>query len=551
MVFTIHRYIFRDLLKYFLLATAVLSVVLGLGVMLRPLQQFSVAPANVPTLILCTLPITLTMVIPVAALLATTLVYGRLAGENEINACRSSGISLLTLIYPAVALALSVGIITLLLDFHIIPYFTRKFERIFLTDAQTIIHRNINKTGSLGNLFPDIRIHADHAESRGDRLQLQGVAVVRLDRDKIDEIFTAQYAEVDFNVEKYNHRIAIYLHNATSILNEGSASGENLLFFHESPNLWRDKIEFKTLDQLKAIRQDMTQFEHIRNFTRKIRQQILVERFIKYCDEGLGEGKYLILQKDEDRLRLEAWGAQLHRPTKKKNIRMADKNRTALLLNPPDGMIRLRQTIKEKDRERTKIYRSPLATLTVYFTSDEQAYGCLFMEETEWNYADEDTIHRPGPWQISRISLPPDLVAETQKITWKQIVDSESLANITSLENPSAYLLGLYQKLKEECTELDADIRVELHSRLAFGVGCVVLVLLGAALGILFRSSHLLIAFGVSFIPAAMCLITICTGKHIAKANSAHPEGGLVFLWAGIAAVVAANAIIYKMLFRR
>ena len=550
MVFTIHRYIFRDLLKYFLLATAVLSVVLGLGVMLRPLRQFSVDPVNVPTLLLCTLPITLTMVIPIAALLATTLVYGRLAGENEINACRSSGISLLTLIYPAVALALSVGIITLLLGFHIIPYFTRKFERIILTDAQTIIHRNISKTGNLGDMFGNLRIHADQAESQGDRLQLQGVAVVVLDRKKIDEMFTAQYAEVDFDVEKYDHHIAIYLHNAIAIQEEGLVSIGNQVFYHESPSLWRDKIEFKTLDQLKAIRQDMTQFELIRTLTRDIRQQILVERFFAYCDDQLREHHNLVLEKDAVPLRLEAWGAQLHRPTKKKNIRLADKNRTALLLNPPDGMIRLRQTVREKDRQRTKIYRSPLATLTI-FTFEEQAYAWLLREETEWTYADEVTPHRPGPVQIPRISLPPELVAETETITWKQLEESESLADVSPLKNPTTYLAGLHRKLKDECTELDTDIRVELHSRLAFGVGCVVLVLLGAALGILFRSSHLLTAFGISFIPAAMCLITIFTGKHIAEANSTHPVGGIVFLWTGIAVVIAANGIIYKTLFKR
>ena len=61
MVFTLHRYIFRDLLKTFCLATLVLSVVLSLGVMLRPLRQFNVAPAQVPELLLCTLPITLTI----------------------------------------------------------------------------------------------------------------------------------------------------------------------------------------------------------------------------------------------------------------------------------------------------------------------------------------------------------------------------------------------------------------------------------------------------------------------------------------------------------
>ena len=106
MVFTIHRYIFRDLLKTFFLAAVVLSVVLGLGMMLRPLREFGVDPARVPQLVLLTLPITLTMVIPVAALLSATLNYGRLAVDNEINACRSSGIGLLT---PHVGAVLFIG----------------------------------------------------------------------------------------------------------------------------------------------------------------------------------------------------------------------------------------------------------------------------------------------------------------------------------------------------------------------------------------------------------------------------------------------------------
>jgi len=551
MVFTIHRYIFRDLAKYFLLATVVLSVVLGLGVMLRPLRQFSVNPANVPTLILYTLPITLTMVIPIAALLATTLVYGRLSGDNEINACRSSGISLLTLIYPAAALALSVGIITLLLGFHIIPYFTRKFERIILSDAQTIIHRNINKTGNLGDMFPSIRIHANHAERRGNRLQLHGVAVVELDRKKVDQIITAQYAEVDFDIEKYDQRIAVNLYFTTSIKNEYAVSFETQTLFFESPSLWRDKIEFKTLEQLKAIRQDMTQFEVVRTLTMDIRQQLLVERFFEYCNEQLGGGKYLILSKGADRVRVESQGAEMERPMKKKNVRLAEKNRTAILENMPDGLTRVRQTGLENNYERTKFYRSPLVTLTVHFTSEKQPYAWLIMEETEWNYANEDFTHRPGPLEISRISLPPELVAEVETFTWDQLYRSASLSEISPLQNPSPYLAGLYQKVKEESIELDTDIRVELHSRLAFGVGCVVLVLLGAALGILFRSSHLLTAFGISFIPAAMCLITIFTGKHIAEGNSAQPEGGIVFLWTGIAVVIAANGIIYKTLFRR
>ena len=44
MVFTIHRYIFFDLVKTFCQATVILSVILGLGIMLPLLRQFSVDP---------------------------------------------------------------------------------------------------------------------------------------------------------------------------------------------------------------------------------------------------------------------------------------------------------------------------------------------------------------------------------------------------------------------------------------------------------------------------------------------------------------------------
>ncbi len=89
MVFTLHRYIFRDLFKAFTLTTIILSFVMGLGVMLRPLREFSLDPARVPEMLFYTLPITMTMVIPIAALMATTLVYGRLAFENEITGAGS------------------------------------------------------------------------------------------------------------------------------------------------------------------------------------------------------------------------------------------------------------------------------------------------------------------------------------------------------------------------------------------------------------------------------------------------------------------------------
>ncbi|MBN1845590.1 MAG: LptF/LptG family permease [Sedimentisphaerales bacterium] len=550
MVFTIHRYIFRDLLKYFLLATIVLSIVLALGVMLRPLQQFSVDPANVPSLVLCTLPITLTMVIPIAALLAATLVYGRLAHDNEISACRSSGISLTTLIYPALALALSVGIVTLLLAFHIIPYFTRNFERIIRSDAETIIFRNIQKKGQLGDIFPGIRIHADQAARQGDLLILSGVAVVWLDGKQVDRLITAQQVDVRFGDGRLADKISLQFYNATLIENDmGLSIGQKTLYL-DSPSLWRDEIKFKTLAQLKGIRQDMSRFPLIDELITKIRHQILTERFFQWCDRQLGRQNHLILRKGTDRLRLEAGRCQFLPSAKKREQRLADKNRTARLLAVPDGQVTLQQTFLGPGRQTYKLYQTKEAYLSLNFLSHPPA-AWLTLKQVAWKYGGQDHEYSLMRFELPGIALPPELVLEAQSYTWSDLRRAGRPSDIVDLDQPSPYLGFLFERFGKECQELSTDIELELHSRLAFGVACLTLVLLGAALGIVFRSSHLLTAFGVSFIPAALCLITIFTGKHIAQQNNAAPLGGICFLWSGIFAVALANALIYKALLRR
>ncbi|MGB8226065.1 MAG: LptF/LptG family permease, partial [Sedimentisphaerales bacterium] len=67
MVFIIHRYIFRDLLKVFVLASLALTVILSLGSLLRPIQEYGVGPKQVLDLLCYFMPITLSFVLPVAA----------------------------------------------------------------------------------------------------------------------------------------------------------------------------------------------------------------------------------------------------------------------------------------------------------------------------------------------------------------------------------------------------------------------------------------------------------------------------------------------------
>ncbi|MHC4364386.1 MAG: LptF/LptG family permease [Planctomycetota bacterium] len=127
MIFTLQRYIFRETFRVFVLAAVALTLILSLGMILRPVQEYGVGPRQVIHLMGYFLPITLTFVLPMAALFAAALVYGRFAGDNELDACRASGISLLTLVYPGLALAVMVAIANLILSFHVVPAFVHRF----------------------------------------------------------------------------------------------------------------------------------------------------------------------------------------------------------------------------------------------------------------------------------------------------------------------------------------------------------------------------------------------------------------------------------------
>jgi hypothetical protein len=105
--------------------------------------------------------------------------------------------------------------------------------------------------------------------------------------------------------------------------------------------------------------------------------------------------------------------------------------------------------------------------------------------------------------------------------------------------------------LRHEEAAANNAVRSELHSRASFAVSCLTLVMIGCALGMMFKSGNFLNAFAVSFIPALLCITLIVCGQQCAThvpddvAPGYHDplRLGLVFIWAGNLSVLA--AVIY------
>ena len=103
---TLFWYIMRDLLRIFIMTSLTLAGIMAFGGLLKPLMQYGLSGTQVAQMLAYFMPATQTYSLPIAALFATTVVYGRLSADNELTACRAAGVSYLTLAMPAFVLGL-------------------------------------------------------------------------------------------------------------------------------------------------------------------------------------------------------------------------------------------------------------------------------------------------------------------------------------------------------------------------------------------------------------------------------------------------------------
>jgi len=121
--------------------------------------------------------------------------------------------------------------------------------------------------------------------------------------------------------------------------------------------------------------------------------------------------------------------------------------------------------------------------------------------------------------------------------------------------SPAAEGSGNQNRLKRELIVIRNDLTSEMHARMAFAFSCLVLVLVGCALGMMFRSGNFLTAFAVSFIPALMTITLIIAGQQACgnipwqrSANWVNPLNmGVALIWSGN----AVNGVIASVLLWR
>ena len=552
MVFTLHRYIFRELMKVFVPSALALTLILSLGSILRPVQEYGVGPRQVVHLMGYFLPITLTFVLPMAALFAASLVYGRFASDNELDACKAGGVSLLTLVYPGLVLAIMVAIANLILSFHVMPVFVRRAEKSLKADAKQILFRNVQRRGYY-KLPPDgrYRIYADLANPRNNTLS--GVVVTESKGYEIEKIITAERARVNFDPhERFNEvQITAYNPYQMGLEDEVPFSAEWVPLTMPFPSLLADDIKFKKIDEMKKIRLDLMRFDPIAKLAR--------DTYAQFTTELLAEDieKRLTAENAEKKLKLKNSVTSANSAVKSNFYKLHSSERLVEFtagrcsvrdeekVQLSDGVVVTEYDAAGKETLRTL----RCARASLHIEGDKFAPTLTMdLRSPTWQQADD-------PESLAQRIIIRGLIlpkAVTDKFVTTDVLEVVSAASIDSAlqKEPSLRLKTLQNKLQRKIQETLADIKAELHTRLVFGIGCVALIMIGIGLGIILKGGHLLSAFGVSSVPAAVLIVCIMMGKNITKNPYTQVSSGIVLMWAALVLLSLLAVMIYQKLLK-
>ena len=536
MIFTLHRYIFREVFKVFVLAALAMTVIISLGMILRPVQEYGVGPQQVFHLIGYFLPITLAFILPMASLFAASLVYGRFAGDNELDACRASGIGIASLIYPGLALAIMVAITHLILSFYVTPAFVQRAEKSLKADAQKIVFRNIQRQGYYNS--PDNRwqVYADLVDLKSQ--MLSGVVITQFGQSGMEKIITCDNAIVRFNLHKLVNEVqitALKPYYVNCITKETSFLEQTSLT-NEFPPLLGDNIKFKKIEEIKEIQSNYMLFNPIAQKAYPVYGQFIAELLADDIERTIRNStdKFYRLHSGQKIIRFTA-----------DTCSAIDKQRIEL-----NGNIIAEVSDSFSSAYSQRIFRCSKALLFVEGQENIPSLT-MVMYDTRWR-TKEGAENISGSFSVPGLVLPGKITNITDNVTpdnLLQVINPASMSKQLQKE-PGAALKALSDELQTKIKKTSAAIEAETHSRLAFGIGCVPLVLIGLGLGIIKKGGHLLSAFGVSSIPAGILTVCIMSGRNIIQNPSTNQFIGIIIIWGGVLLLFLIAGIIYKLLTR-
>ena len=549
MIRILKRYIAKDLVKIAALATVVITIIMTILAIIEPLRERGLGGQQALKLFAYSLPVMFSLTLPVAALFAATFVYGRFSQDNELMAIRASGICPLALLRPAVWMGVIVSVVTLVLSLWLAPQLLLLSHRNVAENVKQAAYHQLLSNRHLK--LPDLLIHADRVDPESG--WLGGVIVIRHSDELNAKALIAPKARPDVLPRGDDNYIVIDCPRFAAMQQSGqsdlSISEMREMQRGKAPDLFEDKPRFYDWRRLVRVLANPMAAGVVEKELIQIRREMCIQRFYQdVITEISDKGEYDRLRAvtpkpgeeptaGPDRVVLGASQALL-------------EQRDQVILNSPEpatdgadaqGIVAVAfYRGQEPDKSflaRSVEIRAKWDEIKETFVVSVSMIGARVVSDTSDVGAGHEEYSR------AQFAVPKDIVDEAQRGALDDLI-----------ANPSKY--GLSADVTQRITGLTENVipkllrrvRAEMHWRIAYGVCCLLMVMIGAAMGMIFRGGQVLAAMAISAVPAALVIILLLMGKQLISGGH---ESGVGVIWGGVAAMAAVATYMYAVPMRR
>ncbi len=549
---TLFKYIFLDLLRIFLMTNGALSGIMSFAGLLRPLTQNGLDAGQVGQLMTYFAPAMMAYSFPIAALFAATVTYGRMNGDSEILACRAGGISHVALALPALALGVVVMVISLLFLSFLVPSFTLKVEKVIFSNLSQLVANKIERNHQIR--FGDTNVFAqraevippDPADPLVQRVVLEGPTIITYERpDKTtrlkipDEIWMARKATLHIKTDANgdNAQMIATLDGGMKFPRKtigGWEGGVAQTQFGPMalPSLIKENTKFMDIRQLKKLDENKGLSKKVNDIKKQFVREEQINRFLDGVEQELKKpGKFYVFQAGRDVYYLSVAGGEL---IEKRGLRLAAECRS-----PSERTLHISQ---ERDGVPTMNANAGAVRIRVSPDLTGKNMNVTLELSNVALHEPEGDVVRAGISQGFNVVMPEDLKRLTQSTP-------QSYASADRDAPPPR------KAMMRELIVLKNDIASEMHSRAAFAFSCLILSMIGCALGMMFKTGNFLSAFALSFGPAMLCITLVIAGQRTCQnvprnfLDFQDPlKLGIALIWSGNAAVLtAAAALLWRL----
>ncbi len=551
-MFRLQWYISRELLKTFALTAIGLTLTFSLcGGALNIIQTDVLTAVQLAQLLGFILPVATTLTLPIAALFACAMVYGRLAADNEFDACKSSGVNIHRLLLPAFLLSIFTALFTFSFTNYVIPEYIKQLDEMVRADLQKIVFNKLKSGGVIPYRSKGYVLYAGDTQlitgkHNRETIYIGHAAFMDLEGDNLVEVGTANEVWVDFTSPEGGQTpmIQAIMHNVRALDIE-----RNRFYYMERqpinpipiPPTVEMEAKWLGLNELFYYVKHLTELPDVREKAQNLRQLVRDNLFYKQVINDLKENNVFVIK--DGRYRYEIKARQIKLPMINGKV---DKFKPTLV----DVIV------KSRHNNRTITYKADSCEMETTQPIDPGQIALHLRLEGNVRFSDPDNpgnVVETRSQELQNVMLPSKFDEKAKSISDDELFG----ANLP----PGQELPSLGVKLGEDVKDkrigmhkqlalVGLEINSIIHSRLAFSASVLVTLILAASLAVIIRGGQLLTAFVIAFIPGIFIVVMNIMGRQMAE----KPETalvGIVIIWAAIGLVALTNLVVLGKYLKR